>query len=35
MNDGNYTFGEFVKVGLPLTLLMWFTLTWVLSWLYL
>lgn len=35
MNAGNYSFGEFVKVGLPLTLLMWLTLTWVLSWLYL
>ncbi len=35
MSAGNYTFNEFVRVGLPLTLLMWITLTWVLSWLYL
>ncbi len=35
MSAGNYTFSEFVKVGLPLTILMWITLTWVLSWLYL
>ncbi len=35
MSAGNYTFSEFVKVGLPLTLLMWITLTWVLTWLYL
>ena len=35
MSAGNYTFSEFVRVGLPLTLLMWITLTWVLSTLYL
>jgi di/tricarboxylate transporter len=35
MSAGNYTFSEFVKVGLPLTVLMWVTLTWVLSALYL
>lgn len=34
MSAGNYTFGEFVKVGTPLTLLMWLTLTWVLSAIY-
>ena len=34
MSAGNYTFTEFVKVGVPLTLLMWVTLTWVLSTLY-
>lgn len=34
MSAGNYTFSEFVKVGVPLTLLMWGTLTWVLSALY-
>ncbi|MEM8767401.1 MAG: SLC13 family permease [Pseudomonadota bacterium] len=34
MSAGNYTFNEFVKVGVPLTLLMWGTLTWVLSALY-
>jgi di/tricarboxylate transporter len=35
MSAGNYTFAEFVKVGVPLTLLMWVTLTWVLSAMYL
>ncbi len=35
MSAGNYTFSEFVKVGVPLTLLMWVTLTWLLSVLYL
>ena len=34
MNAGNYTFSEFLKVGIPLTLLMWVTLTWTLSALY-
>ncbi|MCG2635240.1 MAG: SLC13 family permease [Gammaproteobacteria bacterium] len=34
MSAGNYTFAEFVKVGVPLTLLMWLTLTWVLSGMY-
>ena len=34
MSAGNYSFGEFVKVGAPLSLLMWLTLTWVLSALY-
>lgn len=35
MSAGNYSFGEFVKVGVPLTLLMWLTLTWVLTAIYL
>jgi len=35
MSAGNYTFKEFLKVGVPLTILMWLTLTWVLSALYL
>ncbi len=35
MSAGNYTFNEFVKVGVPLTVLMWLTLTWVLTSLYL
>ncbi len=34
MNAGNYRFMDFVKVGVPLTLLMWATLTMVLPWLY-
>ena len=35
MSAGNYSFREFVKVGLPLTLIMWLTLTWVLTTMYL
>ena len=34
MSAGNYTFRELVKVGVPLTILMWLVLTWLLSWLY-
>jgi di/tricarboxylate transporter len=34
MSAGNYTFKEFVKVGVPLSVLMWLTLTWVLSIMY-
>jgi len=35
MSAGSYAFSDFLKVGVPLTLLMWLTLTWVLSALYL
>ncbi|MFP6837472.1 MAG: SLC13 family permease [Pseudomonadales bacterium] len=35
MSAGNYSFADFVKVGVPLTILMWLTLTWVLSAMYL
>ncbi len=35
MSAGNYTFGDFVKVGLPLTLIMWVTLSYLLSAIYL
>jgi di/tricarboxylate transporter len=35
MNAGNYTFNDFVKVGLPLALLMWLSLSFILSMLYL
>ena len=35
MSAGNYTFAEFVKVGVPLTILMWLTLTWILTQMYL
>ncbi len=35
MSAGNYTFGEFVKVGLPLTVLMWLTMSFILTALYL
>lgn len=34
MNAGNYRFMDFVRTGVPLTLLMWVVLTWVLSWMY-
>lgn len=34
MNAGGYTFGDFVRVGVPLTLVMWAVLSWVLPWLY-
>jgi di/tricarboxylate transporter len=34
MNAGNYTFGDFVRVGVPLTLLMWATLSWLLPTIY-
>ncbi len=35
MSAGNYTFGEFVKVGLPLTVLMWVAMSFILTMLYL
>jgi di/tricarboxylate transporter len=35
MSAGNYTFSEFVRVGVPLTLLMWVTLSWLLATMYL
>jgi len=35
MSAGNYRFAEFVKVGVPLMVLMWLLLTWLLDWLYL
>ena len=34
MNAGNYTFGDFVRVGLPLVILMWLVLSFLLPWLY-
>jgi len=34
MNAGNYSFSDFVRVGLPLTLLMWALLSFLLPWLY-
>jgi di/tricarboxylate transporter len=34
MSAGGYTFGEFVRVGTPLTILMWVVLTFVLAWVY-
>ena len=35
MSAGNYTFFEFVKVGIPLTILMWISLSWILTTMYL
>lgn len=34
MNAGNYSFGDFVRVGLPLVILMWAVLSLLLPWLY-
>ena len=34
MNAGGYTFSDFVKVGVPLTILMWITLSFLLPALY-
>ena len=34
MSAGNYSFSDFLRVGVPLTVLMWATLTWVLSVMY-
>lgn len=35
MNAGGYTFGDFVRVGIPLSLLLWAVLSYLLPWLYL
>ena len=34
MNAGNYSFGDFVRVGLPLVIIMWALLSFLLPWLY-
>ena len=34
MIAGGYTFGDFVRIGLPLTLIMWLSLSWLLPRLY-
>jgi di/tricarboxylate transporter len=34
MNAGGYRFGDFVRIGLPLTLIMWLTLSWLLPAMY-
>lgn len=34
MNAGGYEFGDFVKIGVPLTLIMWLTFSWMLPTLY-
>ncbi|MBT8146730.1 MAG: SLC13 family permease [Gammaproteobacteria bacterium] len=35
MSAGNYTFNDFLRVGVPLTVIMWLTYSWILSALYL
>ncbi|WP_448212416.1 SLC13 family permease [Colwellia sp. MEBiC06753] len=35
MNAGGYQFSDFIRVGTPLIILMWVTLSFLLSWLYL
>ena len=35
MSAGDYKFSEFIKVGVPLTLIMWVTLSWLLTTMYL
>ncbi len=35
MNAGGYQFSDFMRVGIPLILLMWVTLSFLLTWLYL
>jgi len=34
MNAGNYTFNDFLRIGVPLLLIMWVTLSWVLPPIY-
>jgi di/tricarboxylate transporter len=34
MNAGGYHFVDFVRIGLPLTLIMWLSLSWLLPALY-
>lgn len=34
MNAGGYKFMDFVKVGTPLTIIMWISYSWLLPWLY-
>lgn len=35
MNAGGYQFSDFIRVGIPLIILMWLTLSFLLNWLYL
>jgi di/tricarboxylate transporter len=35
MNAGGYQFSDFMRVGIPLIILMWLTLSFLLNWLYL
>ncbi len=34
MSAGGYQFTDFMRAGIPLTLIMWLTFTWLLPWLY-
>jgi len=34
MSAGGYTFNDFLKVGIPLTIIMWLTFSWLLPLLY-
>jgi di/tricarboxylate transporter len=34
MSAGGYTFGDFLRVGIPLTVIMWLVFSWVLPWRY-
>ncbi len=34
MNAGGYTFGDFIRIGVPLTLIMWLVLSWLLPTIY-
>lgn len=35
MSAGGYKFNDFLKVGIPLTILMWLSYSWLLGWIYL
>ena len=34
MNAGNYTFGDFLRIGIPLTVIMWLVFSWLLPTMY-
>jgi di/tricarboxylate transporter len=34
MSAGGYLFSDFLRVGVPLTLIMWLAFSWLLPWLY-
>ena len=34
MNAGSYSFKDFVRVGVPLIILLWLTISWLLPWMY-
>jgi di/tricarboxylate transporter len=35
MSAGGYKFNDFMKVGIPLTIIMWLSYSFILGWLYL